>query len=122
MVSEGLVLPERQIEIKVSGSTGPLGADLATPLAVTLTELLQNAIEHAFPDHRSGTIAVEIGKERNDVVMIVRDDGVGIPTGALTGARLGLQIVRSLIDELGGTLELTPNGGTTVEVRVPTNR
>jgi two-component sensor histidine kinase len=122
MVSEGLVLPERQIEIKVSGSTGPLGADLATPLAVTLTELLQNAIEHAFPDNRSGTIAVEIGKERNDVVMIVRDDGVGIPSGALTGARLGLQIVRSLIDELGGSFEMIPNGGTTVEVRVPTNR
>jgi two-component sensor histidine kinase len=122
MVSEGLVLPDRHVEIKVSGRAGRLGADLATPLAVTLTELLQNAIEHAFPDQRSGTVAVEIGREKNEVVMVVRDDGVGVPSGALTGARLGLQIVRSLIDELGGSLDIIPNGGTTVEVRVPTSR
>lgn len=119
MVSDGLILPERDITIKVTGSAGPLGADLATPLAVTLTELLQNAIEHAFPDGRSGTIAVEIDRDANDVVMVVRDDGIGMSSGVLTGARLGLQIVRSLIDELGGSLEVVPNGGTRVEVRVP---
>ena len=122
MVSDGLVLPERKIEIKVSGTAGPLGADLATPLAVTLTELLQNAIEHAFPDERAGAVTVELGRERDEVVMVVRDDGVGIPAGALEGARLGLQIVKSLIDELGGIIELSANGGTTVEVRVPTKR
>jgi two-component system, sensor histidine kinase PdtaS len=122
MVTDGLVLPDRHLAIKVSGRSGRLGADLATPLAVTLTELLQNAIEHAFPDQRSGTVAVEIGREKDQIVMVVRDDGVGIPSGALTGARLGLQIVRSLIDELSGSLEVIGNGGTTVEVRVPTRR
>jgi two-component system, sensor histidine kinase PdtaS len=119
MVSEGLVLPDRRIEIKVTGSAGPVGADLATPLAVTLTELIQNAIDHAFPDDRSGTIAVEVAREGDEVVMVVRDDGEGMPTGALKGARLGLQIVRSLIDELDGTFEITSEGGTRVEVRVP---
>ena len=119
MVSEGLVLPERQIEIKVTGQAGPVQADIATPLAVTVTELLQNAIEHAFPDGRSGTIAVEIAREDNEVVVVVRDDGVGMSTGALKGARLGLQIVRSLIEELAGSFEITSEGGTRVEVRVP---
>ena len=119
MVSEGLVLPGRQIEIKVTGTAGPVGADLATPLAVTLTELLQNAIEHAFPDEASGTIAVEISRERDEVVLVVRDDGAGIPSGALKGARLGLQIVRSLIQELSGTFDISSDGGTRVEVRVP---
>ena len=119
MVGEGLVLPDRRIEIKVTGEAGPVGADLATPLAVTLTELLQNAIDHAYPDGASGTIAVEIARERDEIVMVVRDDGAGIPTGALKGARLGLQIVRSLIEELNGTFEITSEGGTRVEVRVP---
>jgi two-component sensor histidine kinase len=119
MVTEGLVLPGRAVDIKVTGSAGPVGADLATPLAVTLTELLQNAIEHAFPDDGSGTIAVEIAREGDEVVMVVRDDGAGIPSGALKGARLGLQIVRSLIEELSGTFEITSNGGTRAEVRVP---
>jgi two-component sensor histidine kinase len=122
MVREGLVMPGRGIEIKVTGSAGPLGADLATPLAVTLTELLQNAVEHAFPDDRDGTVAVELSRSAREVGMVVWDDGTGIPEGALEGSRLGLQIVRSLIRELGGEIELASNGGTRVDVRVPVAR
>ena len=122
MVAEGLVLPEHRIDIKVSGSTGPLGADLATPLAVTLTELLQNAIEHAFPNGRTGTIAVELAREREDILLVIRDDGIGMGEGALKGSRLGLQIVRSLVEELGGRFDVTSNGGTTVKIQVPVSR
>ncbi|MEA2452867.1 MAG: two-component system, sensor histidine kinase PdtaS [Actinomycetota bacterium] len=118
MVTEGLVLPGHSIEIKVTGSTGPLGAEVATPLAVTLTELLQNSIEHAFPEG-SGTITVEIAREARDVVVVVRDNGVGIKDDALGSGRLGLQIVRSLIEELGGTFSVTSDSGTRAELRVP---
>lgn len=119
MVSDGLVLPEGGVQIKVTGAAGPVGAELATPLAVTLTELLQNAIEHAFPDDGGGMIIVEIGRDGDQIVMVVRDDGAGIPDDALKGSRLGLQIVRSLIHELDGSFEITSEGGTRVEVRVP---
>ena len=122
MVSDGLVLPTQEIEVKVSGQAGPLGADLATPLAVTLAELLQNAIEHAFPDERSGTIKVELSREGDEVVLVVWDDGIGISGNVLKGARLGLQIVRSLIDELGGSMTVGADVGTRVEVRVPVDR
>ena len=122
MVGDGLVLPQQRIEVKVAGRAGPLGADLATPLAVTLAELLQNAIEHAFPDERSGTVKVELAREGEDVVMVVWDDGVGISSNVLGGARLGLQIVRSLIDELGGTMTVGAEDGTRVEIRVPASR
>jgi two-component sensor histidine kinase len=119
MVAEGLVLPERGIEIKVTGATGPLGADLATPLAVTVTELIQNAIEHAFPDGRTGTIGVELERDDRFVSVVVWDDGVGISGDVLEGARLGLQIVRTLIQELGGRVEITSDAGTRVELRIP---
>jgi two-component system, sensor histidine kinase PdtaS len=122
MVGEGLVMPGRGIEIKVTGSAGPLGADLATPLAVTLTELLQNAVEHAFPDDRDGTVAVELSRDVRQVGMVVWDDGTGIPEGALAGSRLGLQIVRSLIAELGGEIDITSDGGTRVDIRIPVTR
>ena len=122
MVGDGLVLPDQRIDVKVSGNAGPLDADLATPLAVTLAELLQNAIEHAFPDGRSGTVKVEVAREANDVVLLVWDDGVGISSNVLGGARLGLQIVRSLIEELGGSMTVSAEGGTRVEVRVPATR
>jgi two-component system, sensor histidine kinase PdtaS len=122
MVAEALVLPEREIEIKVTGSTGPLSADLATPLAVTLAELLQNAIEHAFPNEVSGTVRVEVAQEGDHVVVVVWDDGVGLGDGTLQGERLGLQIVRSLIEEMGGNVSITSETGTRVEVRVPLKR
>lgn len=122
MVADGLVLPQQQIDVKVTGQVGPLGADLATPLAVTLAELLQNAIEHAFPDERSGTVKVELSREEHAVVMLVWDDGIGISSNILGGARLGLQIVRSLIDELGGSMTVSADAGTRVEVRVPASR
>ena len=122
MVADGMVLPTQEIEVKVSGQAGPLGADLATPLAVTLAELLQNAIEHAFPDERSGTIKVELAREDETVVLVVWDDGIGISGHVLRGARLGLQIVRSLIEELGGSMTVGADVGTRVEIRVPVER
>ena len=122
MVGDALGLSERGIEIKVAGQTGPLGADISTPLAVTLAELLQNAVDHAFPDGRAGTVAVELAAEGSEVTLIVWDDGIGMEDPSLEGARLGLQILRSLIEELGGEVDITTDGGTRVEVSVPLKR
>ena len=119
MVSEGLVLPDRQIEIKVTGSTGALAADIATPLSVAVTELLQNAIEHAFPGVAAGTVVVELAREKEVAVVVVRDDGVGMLDEAPASARLGLNIVRTLVAELGGSFEVQVDGGTRIELRVP---
>ena len=123
MVSDGLVLPEHRIDIKVTGSTGPLRADLATPLAVTLAELIQNAVEHAFPDGRSGTIGIELSVDDGaEIGVVVWDDGIGIGADIAKVGRLGLQIVRSLIEELGGTFDVSTGAGTRTEIRVPVSR
>ena len=119
MVAEGLVSPDRAIEIKVAGSTGPLGADIATPLAVTVTELLQNALEHAFPDGNGGTIGVELDRTDGRLSVVVWDDGIGMSPDAESGARLGLQIVRSLVQEMGGAFDITSESGTRVELTIP---
>jgi two-component system, sensor histidine kinase PdtaS len=119
MVSEGLVSPDRAVTISVEGKTGLLGSDLATPLAVTVAELIQNAVEHAFPGRDSGSIRVEMSRDDSEVVVVVSDDGVGIRGDLEEGARLGLQIVRSLIRELGGSMRISVDTGTRAEVRVP---
>jgi two-component sensor histidine kinase len=119
MVGDGLVGPDRDVTIEVTGSAGGLSADLATPLAVTVTELIQNSIEHGFPDQASGTVTVALSREPGEVVVVVRDDGVGIKDDAWEGSRLGLQIVNSLISELGGSFHIASQGGTKAEVRIP---
>ena len=121
MVADGLVLPKKRVSIEVTGETGPLAADLATPLAVSLTELMQNAVEHAFPGKRSGTINVGLARNNGFIEAEVSDNGIGMPeaAGEGEGASLGLQIVRSLVDELGGEFSLVSDGGTHARIRIP---
>jgi two-component sensor histidine kinase len=119
MVAEGLMLPDSDVEMKVVGTTGPIGADVATPLAVSVTELMQNAMEHAFPGDRTGTVAVELAHSDDEIKVVVWDDGVGLPDEVPEGARLGLQIVRALIGELGGEFSMSSNGGTRAEMTIP---
>jgi two-component sensor histidine kinase len=124
-VEEGLVSPDRRVEFAVEGDPGPLRAEVATPLAVALTELLQNAVEHGFPpgwsNDRSGRVVVSLSNDGSELVLRVKDDGAGLPpTFDVNQPSLGLTIVRTLITaELEGTLTLSSDGGTVVEARVP---
>ena len=122
MVSDGLTGPE--VELTVEGSCGPVVADVATPLAVVLSELIQNSVEHAFGEG-GGTIGVRLERLDRDVMVEVWDDGRGLPEGfSLEGSSgLGLQIARALVEsELGGTLALDGAEGTKARVTVPSAR
>jgi len=115
--------PERSLTTRRTGSAGLLPAAVATPLALVLAELLQNAAEHAFTA-RGGTLEVRFDRRATGLRVDVVDDGGGLPEGfAIEGStRLGLQIVRTLVvSELGGAIEMGPNGdgGTTVVLDVP---
>jgi two-component sensor histidine kinase len=85
----------------------------ATALALVFAELLQNALEH-------GGQRVDVSLARRDdvVVLAIADNGAGIAADAPVST--GLSIVRALVrDELRGTLEVTSEGGTRVEVVFP---
>jgi two-component sensor histidine kinase len=105
------------------GSFGTLTAELATPLAMVLTELLQNAVEHGFRDGE-GTVVLTAQRLVGRLRVCVEDDGVGLPEGFdLDGSTsLGLSIVRTLVEsELDGLLEMgpAPGGGTRVVLDIP---
>ena len=101
-----------RVRVRRQGSFGVLPSQAANALAMVLTELLQNAVEHGYDDadpaahrHRS-CVGVEHLVGRMHVV--VDDDGRGLPEGfSLDGStNLGLSIVRTLVEsELGGQLE-----------------
>ena len=122
MVSEGLTGPE--VDVSVEGSCGAVIADIATPLAVVLSELLQNSVEHAFGES-GGRIGVRLGRRDGQVLLEVWDDGQGLPEGfSLEGSTgLGLQIARALVEsELGGRLALDGGSGTRARVTIPAER
>ena len=126
MVGEALLSDEQPVHIVVEGHGGEVRAEVATPLAVVLTELLQNAVRHGYPDpsDRStgrGRVLVSLANDGSELVVRVQDDGVGLPDRfSLDGPTLGLTIVRTLVrSELGGTIGFTSEEGTTVELRIP---
>ncbi|MBO8199021.1 histidine kinase N-terminal domain-containing protein [Streptomyces smyrnaeus] len=113
-----------------TGRFGILGAEVATPLSMVLTEVLQNAIEHGFGPEDQGAIEVHAvrgvaaGQDEARLLVTVQDDGRGLPEGfdAKNGGNLGLQIVRTLVEgELGGTFDMLPGttGGTRVLFDLP---
>ena len=127
MLAVGLTDPEQPVHMRLEGAAGELPAEVATPLALVLSELLQNSVEHAFPD-RGGTVLVELDRRPASLVLRVRDDGVGVPDGwrIERDANLGLQIATTLVDsELGGKLSVGPSEdgpGTTCEAVLPLPR
>jgi two-component sensor histidine kinase len=86
------------------GSFGSIPGETATALAMVLTELIQNAAQHAYPD-AAGRVSVAANRIRDRLRVRVSDDGVGMPADLDAGASLGLSIVRTLVEtELNGTL------------------
>jgi two-component sensor histidine kinase len=140
LAEEGLQSPDRPVRFTVEGDGGRIPATIATPLSVVLTELLQNAVEHAFGEGSSGgSVVVRLAHDDDHLTITVVDDGRGVASGfdleQATG--LGLSIVRTLVTtELAGTIEMNPASaddlasagldsaagarGTVVRLRVPT--
>lgn len=126
-MAEDLGSPDRPVRITTTGETGELQAALATPLAVVITELLQNAAEHAapegpLPEGRVIEVAVDLVRADASLAVTVRDNGVGLPDGFSVEdtASLGLSIVRSLVgSQLGGTIAMRTERGTVVELVIP---
>jgi two-component sensor histidine kinase len=127
MLGTGLTDPERPVTMELAGDAGELPAEVATPLALVLSELVQNSVEHAFPD-RGGRIVIDLERRPASLHLTVVDDGVGVPDGwgLESSANLGLQIAATLVEsELGGTLEVartSAEGGTTCEALLPLPR
>ncbi|MCL5292033.1 MAG: ATP-binding protein, partial [Actinobacteria bacterium] len=111
-----------KVEIETSGKSVNIPAPAATALALVLTELLQNAVEHAFIHHPSGRVIVRLARRGERLSLEVTDDGRGLP-GAFELERdgnLGLQIVKTLVeDELKGSWSIESRDGTSVLVDVP---
>ena len=107
----------------VTGAIVPMMVDLdtATVLGLAVTEIITNAYRHAFPDG-IGTIEVFLEQRNGGTVLVVRDNGVGMPQQTLSKSH-GLGLVRRLVEQIGATVEITTaQGGTSCEITFPPSR
>ena len=96
-------------------------SEYATPLALVLTELVTNAVEHGLKEKDNGEVVISSLRTEETLSVTVRDNGGVLPEGKV-GDCLGTQIVRTLVQgELGGSIDWhTLNGeGTEVTITVP---
>jgi PAS domain S-box-containing protein len=112
---------EKAVGCRIDVDDIELDIEQVIPCGLLITELLSNALRHAFPEQRAGTIVVELHQQGESLCLAVRDDGIGLPADLdLVHAKtLGLQLVRALTDQLDGTLELERGPGTEFRVIFP---
>lgn len=105
---------ERGIAICVRAN-GRLDLDKAVSVGVIASEVLANALKHAFPDGRKGRVDVEFSRGQGECVLCIRDDGVGMPDDHRPGTGMG--IVNALIGQLEAQAAIRRDGGTVFEIR-----
>ena len=122
MANPALVPPERAITVRCRVVSLFVPMEQAIGLALIVVEAATNAIKHAFPDGRRGTIEVVLEAAGEGARLTVRDDGKGISTKRAERPWSGLQLMDSLARQAGGALEVESVGGVRLTVTFPLER
>lgn len=98
--------PDR-LSISVVVDESAVDADVSVSLGLIVTELVINALKHAFPDERTGTIMIDYRSSKIDWTLSITDNGIGMPVGSdAPKAGLGTGIVEALTKNLGGKIRV----------------
>jgi two-component sensor histidine kinase len=112
----------RPVKLTLDVEPVPLDIDIAIACGLVLNELLSNALKHAFPDGRSGTITVTFHCVDGSATLVVADDGVGLPAaqgGHERPGSLGQRLVAALARQLRGTSSIESKRGTRFTLTFP---
>jgi PAS domain S-box-containing protein len=92
---------ESSVRLKLNIEDIPLGITEAIPCGLIINELVSNALKHAFP-----------------ITLTISDNGIGFPEHVdfRKSPSLGLTLINSLVEQLGGAIELNRRGGTTFTI------
>ena len=101
-----------------------LSIDKVIPCALIINELVSNSLKHAFPGspgaEGTGELHIDLHPAaQNEILIIVRDNGVGLPEGfeIQRCESLGLKLVSVLAKQLQGDIQILSNGGTEFSIR-----
>lgn len=113
---------KRNIAFSVYSDKITLTAEEASPLGLTVNELVSNSLKYAFPDDRAGEVRIEAAAHNGQLILVVKDNGIGLPVDLdwKNSSSLGLKLVRSLVEnQLEGSVALTSDHGTTFTISFP---
>jgi two-component sensor histidine kinase len=106
-IGASMIHDRAKLSLKVSADDGASTPEVSVSLGLVVTELVINALKHAFPNERGGHIVVGYKTAGPDWTLSVSDDGVGMSKGAGPAkAGLGTSIVQALAKQLGASVEI----------------
>ena len=113
-------LSPETIDLQFTGNPITLKLQIALPLGLIFNEMLTNAIKYAFHEGR-GTIRVDLGKTDSILDFAISDNGAGLPDNVdpLNSKTFGFRIIRLLIEQLSGRLQVFRENGTKFILNIP---
>lgn len=110
-----------ELKVKITAENIFLNIDIALPCGLIINELVSNSLKYAFPENSAGTITVSFNKKGNEYCLHVKDSGIGIPQEKLQNntISLGLRLIKTLAQQLRGTLDISTENGTSVLIKFP---
>jgi two-component system, sensor histidine kinase PdtaS len=117
-IGASMIQDRDQLSLELTADDSITAADTSISLGLIVTELVINALKHAFPDNRGGRILVDYRSRGPDWTMSVSDDGIGMPEdGANAKPGLGTSIVQALAKQLGAEIKVAKaHPGTKVSI------
>ena len=117
-IGASMIRDHELLSLKVTGDESVTDADASVSLGLIVTELVINALKHAFPGDRKGKIGVDYRSNGQDWTLSVGDDGVGMPKDPqLAKSGLGTGIVSALAKQLHGIIKVVDtNPGTLISI------
>jgi two-component sensor histidine kinase len=117
-IGASMIRDHAKLSLTVEADDGVATADVSVSLGLIVTELVINALKHAFPSERGGSIVVRYRSNPPDWTLSVSDDGAGMPQGpAPAKAGLGTSIVQALAKQVGAAVEVSDTApGTRISI------
>jgi PAS domain S-box-containing protein len=108
-----------KIKYRITVKNVEIGLDTAIPCGLIINELVTNSLKYAFPHGKKGTVEVKFKENGNYYTLIVSDDGIGLSEDFNLEKidSLGLQLVKTLVGQLDGNLEIDERNGTTFTIK-----
>jgi two-component system, sensor histidine kinase PdtaS len=117
-IGASMIRDHNQLSLDVSVDESSTSADVSVSLGLIVTELVINALKHAFPGDRNGKIKVDYHSHGPNWTLSVTDDGIGMPSDAASAKPgLGTSIIQALAKQLQAVIRVSgANPGTAVSV------
>ena len=118
---ESYLVDPTHISLSIGSEIVYLPIDKAVPCSLVINELVTNAVKYAFPQGRKGSICIDFQRQKDRYVLVFRDDGIGMPQGLdkTHSDTIGLELIRGLVRQLNGTIELDRTAGAAYTITFP---